>query len=156
MDYNLPERFELEYVDAHNERQRPIMIHRAPFGSMERFLGILIEHFAGEFPLWLAPVQVVIIPVREQHHEYAREVQGMLQRRGLRVEADLRDRNMRNKIREQRAQRIPYLLIVGDRDVREDTVSVRLRDDTDLGPRPLTTFAADARRLMNEKSLELY
>ena len=80
---------------------------------MERFLGILIEHFAGEFPLWLAPVQVVIIPVREQHHEYAREVQGMLQRRGLRVEADLRDRNMRNKIREQRAQRIPYLLIVG-------------------------------------------
>ena len=132
------------------------MIHRAPFGSLERFLGILIEHFAGEFPLWLAPVQVVIIPIREQHYEYAREVQDVLQRRGLRVEADLRDRNMRNKIREQRAQRIPYLLIVGDRDVQESTVSVRLRDDTDLGPRPLTRFAADVRRLVNEKSLELF
>jgi len=156
VDYNLPERFELEYVDAQNERRRPIMIHRAPFGSLERFLGILIEHFAGEFPLWLAPVQVVIIPIREQHYEYAREVQGVLQRRGLRVEADLRDRNMRNKIREQRAQRIPYLLIVGDRDVQESTVSVRLRDDTDLGPRPLTRFAADVRRLVNEKSLELF
>lgn len=155
VDYNLPERFELEYVDAHNERQRPIMIHRAPFGSIERFLGILIEHFAGEFPLWLAPVQAVVIPIREQHYEYAREVQGVLQGRGLRVQADLRDRNMRNKIREQRAQRIPYLLIVGDRDVEASTVSVRLRDDTDLGPRPLSTFAADARRLVNEKSLEL-
>ena len=155
VDYNLPERFELEYVDANNERQRPIMIHRAPFGSLERFLGILIEHFAGEFPLWMAPLQAVVIPIREQHYEYARAVEAALRERGLRAEADLRDRNMRNKIREQRAQRIPYLLIVGDRDVEARTVSVRLRDDTDLGARPLADFVEDAARLVAEKSLKL-
>ena len=155
VDYNLPERFELEYVDANNERRRPIMIHRAPFGSLERFLGILIEHFAGEFPLWLSPLQAVVIPIREQHYEYAREVEAALRERGLRAKADLRDRNMRNKIREQRAQRVPYLLIVGDRDVEARTVSVRLRDDTDLGARPLADFAGEAARLVAEKSLEL-
>ena len=155
VDYNLPERFELEYVDANNDRRRPIMIHRAPFGSLERFLGVLIEHFAGEFPLWLSPLQAVVIPIREQHYDYAREVETALRERGLRANADLRDRNMRNKIREQRAQRVPYLLIVGDRDVEARTVSVRLRDDTDLGARPLADFAGEAARLVAEKSLEL-
>ena len=155
VDYNLPERFDLEYVDANNERQRPIMIHRAPFGSIERFLGILIEHFAGDFPPWLAPLQAVVIPIREQHHDYALAVERALRQRGLRARADLRERNMRNKIREQRAQRVPYMLIVGDRDVEARTVSVRLRDDRDLGAQPLEKFIAEATQQIAEKALAL-
>lgn len=155
VDYNLPERFELEYVDSDNERKRPIMIHRALFGSVERFVGILIEHFAGEFPVWLAPVQAVIIPIRDHHNDYAKEVEVKLRAQGFRVESDLRDRNMRNKIKEHRKMLVPYLLIVGDRDMEDGTVSVRLRTDEDLGAIPLDQFSQMMSDLTKAHSMDL-
>ena len=141
VDYNLPQRFDLEYVDSDNQRKRPVMIHRAPFGSLERFIGILIEHFAGAFPPWLAPTQAVIIPIRDSHDDYATEVETLLKSRGMRVKADLQDRNMRSKIKQHRRMNIPWLLIVGDRDIENHSVSVRLRSDEDLGAMALTDFA---------------
>ncbi len=144
VDYNLPQRFDLEYVDSDNERKRPVMIHRAPFGSLERFIGILIEHFGGAFPAWLAPVQAVIIPIRESHNAYAEEIKSLLTARGMRVKADLQDRNMRSKIKQHRGMQIPWLLIVGDRDLEQRTVSVRLRGDEDLGAMPLEGFVEAA------------
>lgn len=155
VDYNLPERFELEFVDRDNERKRPIMIHRAPFGSMERFVGILIEHFGGAFPAWLAPIQAVIIPIREMHNDYARHVEAALRARGMRVQVDLRDKNMRNKIKDHRAMLVPWMLIVGDKDVQNNTVSVRLRTDEDLGAFPLSDFIAWASDLIANFSMEL-
>jgi threonyl-tRNA synthetase len=155
VDPNLPERFDLEYIDSDNTRKRPLMIHRALFGSVERFCGILIEHFAGAFPVWLAPVQAVVIPIREDHNEYAERVRKHLEAAGLRVEADLRDKNMRNKIKDHRKMLIPYLLIVGDQDVANETVSVRLRTDEDRGAMPLNAFTAMVQRLIADHSLEL-
>lgn len=155
VDYNLPARFELEYDDSDNERKQPVMIHRAPFGSMERFIGILIEHFAGEFPVWLSPEQVKIIPIRQDHNDYAVEIERYLKSLGLRVSADLRDRNMRNKIKEHRQMMIPYLLIVGDRDIENRTVSVRLRTDEDLGAMPMEEFGAMVQRLVDSHSPDL-
>ncbi len=153
VDYNLPQRFDLEYVDSDNTRKRPIMIHRAPFGSLERFIGILIEHFAGAFPPWLAPLQAVVIPIREAHNGYAREVTNLLKARGLRVYADTKDRNMRSKIRQHRAMLVPWLLIVGDRDVAARTVSVRLRGDEDAGALGIEDFAAAAQAIIGAKSM---
>ena len=144
VDYNLPQRFDLEYVDRDNERKRPVMIHRAPFGSLERFIGILIEHFAGAFPPWLAPTQAIIIPIRASHNAYASEVEALLKSKGMRVRADLQDRNMRSKIKAHRAMNIPWLLIVGDRDIENRSVSLRLRTDEDLGAMPLEAFAEAA------------
>ena len=155
VDYNLPQRFDLEYVDRSNERLRPVMIHRAPFGSLERFIGILIEHFAGAFPPWLAPTQTIIIPIRESHNAYASEVEALLKARGMRVKADLQDRNMRSKIRQHRRMNIPWLLIVGDRDIENRTVSVRLRSDEDLGAMPLEDFADGALNLIESQSQEI-
>lgn len=140
VDYNLPERFELEYTDSDNTQKRPVMIHRAPFGSMERFIGILIEHFAGEFPVWLAPKQVMVIPIGTDHVEYAQEVVDLLKEAGIRAYGDLREKHMRSKIKEHRKKLIPYLLIVGDRDVEDRTVSVRLRTDEDKGAMGLDEF----------------
>ncbi len=155
VDYNLPQRFDLDYVDRDNTKKRPVMIHRAPFGSLERFIGILIEHFAGAFPPWLAPQQAVIIPIRESHNAYAREVEALLKGRGLRARADLQDRNMRSKIRQHRAKLIPWLLIVGDRDIEQRTVSVRLRGDKDLGALPLADFAHKASDIIAAQSQEI-
>ena len=155
VDYNLPERFDLEYVDSDNERKRPVMIHRAPFGSLERFIGILIEHFAGAFPPWLAPIQAVIIPIRESHNDYAVEVENLLKTRGMRVKADLQDRNMRSKIKQHRRMNIPWLLIVGDRDIENRTVSLRLRTDEDLGALPLAEFVGAARERIDSYSQEI-
>lgn len=155
VDYNLPQRFNLEYVDRDNERKRPVMIHRAPFGSLERFIGILIEHFAGAFPPWLAPTQAIIIPIRESHNAYASEVASQLKKRGMRVKADLHDRNMRSKIKQHRRMNIPWLLIVGDRDIENRTVSVRLRTDEDLGALPLDAFADAAIEKISSYSQEI-
>jgi len=155
VDYNLPQRFELEYVDRDNERKVPVMIHRAPFGSLERFIGILIEHFAGAFPPWLAPTQAIVIPIRESHNPYASEVASLLKERGMRVKADLQDRNMRSKIKQHRRMNIPWLLIVGDRDVANRAVSVRLRSDEDLGAMPLAAFADAAAANIEAKSQEI-
>ncbi|MCY4144974.1 MAG: threonine--tRNA ligase [Chloroflexi bacterium] len=153
VDYNLPHRFDLDYVDSDNTRKRPVMIHRAPFGSLERFIGILIEHFAGAFPPWLAPLQAVVIPIRESHNDYALEVTARLKACGMRAHADTTDRNMRSKIRQRRAMLVPWLLIVGDRDVAARTVSVRLRGDEDVGALDIEDFAAAAQANIAAKAM---
>ena len=133
LDFNLPERFDMEYVSEGNERKRPIMIHRALFGSLERFFGVLIEHYAGLFPLWLAPVQVAVLTITERQDDYARNVVKALQQKGLRVEADLRNEKIGFKIREHTLKRVPYLLVLGDREMETATVAVRTRAGEDLG-----------------------
>jgi threonyl-tRNA synthetase len=155
VDYNLPERFDLEYVAEDGSRQRPIMIHRAPFGSMERFTGILIEHFNGAFPVWLAPVQAVLVPIADRHIGYAQEVARALRGIGMRVEVDTGKARMGAKIAAAREQHIPYMLIVGDKDAAAGTVSVRLRTDEDLGALPLDEFKAMASRIITSYSLDL-
>src|SRR5258708_1876125 len=155
VDYNLPERFELEYMGEDNTMHRPIMIHRAPFGSMERFIGILIEHCAGAFPAWLAPVQAMLIPVADRHVEYLRSVAAELRAAGLRVEVDEASSRMNAKIRTAQEQKIPWMLIAGDRDVDAGAVSVRLRTGEDLGAMPVETFARQAMHIVNSKALTL-
>ncbi len=154
VDYTLPERFEMEYTGEDNKPHRPVMIHRAPFGSLERFIGILIEHFNGAFPLWLAPVQMAILPVSNKVAEEADNLALELKNEGFRVEV-LTKGQLGKKIVEARSQKIPYLLVLGPRDVESGTVSVRLRDDTDLGAIPVDEFIAKARALVESRSLEL-
>jgi threonyl-tRNA synthetase len=155
VDYNLPERFELEYTGEDNQMHRPVMIHRAPFGSMERFTGILIEHFAGAFPVWLAPVQARLIPVADRHVEYLQGVAAQMKAAGLRVEVDSDKARMNAKIRVAQEQKIPWMLIAGDRDVEGGTVSVRLRTGEDLGGMPVAEFIQKARNIDSSKSLAL-
>ncbi|MGV3723652.1 MAG: threonine--tRNA ligase [Actinomycetota bacterium] len=144
VDYVLPERFQLEYTGEDGQPHRPVMIHRAPFGSLERFIGVLIEHFAGAFPLWLSPVHAVIIPIADRHAEYVAQVRDQLAAGGLRVEVDLRGDRMQSKIRDAQLQKIPYMLIVGDKEAAAEAVAVRSRDRGDLGPIPVTDFLAQA------------
>ncbi len=155
VDYNLPERFELEYTAEDGSRQRPIMIHRAPFGSMERFIGILIEHFAGDFPVWLAPVQAVMIPITDANVEYANSVANTLRAAGIHVEVDAGKQRMQAKIAANRERQIPYMLIVGNRDAAAGNVSVRLRSDEDLGAMPVADFLKLATGVIESKSLAL-
>ena len=133
LDFQMPQRFDLEYTGADGEKHRPIMIHRVAFGSIERFIGILIEHFAGKFPTWLAPVQVRVMAVSEKFSDYAQKVQDELKEAGIRSEADLRNEKLGYKIREARMQRVPYMVIVGEKEVEEGTISVRRRDEGDIG-----------------------
>jgi threonyl-tRNA synthetase len=133
LDYNLPERFGLEYIGKDNAAHRPVMIHRAPFGSMERFVGILIEHFAGAFPLWLAPEQARVMPVSERFREYGERVEQELRSHGFRVSGDYRPEKIGYKIREAQLEKIPYMLVVGEKEQSAGTVSVRDRVDGDLG-----------------------
>lgn len=142
LDFNLPERFEMEYVSEGNERKRPIMIHRALFGSLERFFGVLIEHYAGLFPLWLAPVQAVVLTITERQDDYAREVVEALRNKGLRAEVDLRNEKIGFKIREHTLKRVPYLLVLGDREMETQTVAVRTRSGEDLGSMGLDALFA--------------
>jgi threonyl-tRNA synthetase len=142
LDYNLPERFQLEYVGADNLPHRPVMIHRAPFGSMERFCGILIEHFAGAFPLWLAPEQGRVIPLRDTFNDYAKSVEKAMRERGLRVVGDYRHEDMRNKIREAQLEKIPYMLVVGGKEQEAGTVAIRDRIAGDMGAKPLVDVIA--------------
>jgi len=155
VDYNLPERFELEYVGEDNERHRPIMIHRALYGSMERFVALMIEHYAGAFPAWMAPVQAVMIPVADRHLDYARQVADQLHARGLRVEVDDSPGRVGGKIRTATQQKIPWMLVVGDRDIEKSAVSVRLRSGEDLGSMHVTDFMDLAAHLVETKSLDL-
>ena len=155
VDYNLPARFELEYVGEDNERHRPIMIHRALYGSMERFVAVMIEHFAGAFPAWLAPVQAMLIPVADRHLDYAHEVAAQLRDAGLRVEVDDSAGRMGGKIRNATTQKIPWMLVVGDRDIEKSAVSVRLRSGEDLGAMHVVDFIAQARHLVETKALAL-
>ena len=133
-DFNLPERFDLTYQDSEGGRSRPYMVHRAILGSLERFLGVLIEHYAGAFPLWLAPVQAVVIPIADRHLDYAESVRQQLQDQGLRVEVDSRSERMNQKIRQAQLQKIPYMLVVGDAEIEQGAAAVRLREGTNLGP----------------------
>ena len=134
VDYNLPERFDLQYVDSEGKTQRPVMIHRAPFGSMERFVAVLIEHFAGAFPVWLAPVQAVVLPIAERHAEYAEGFHEKLRAAGVRVELDAANETLNKRIRQAQMRKVPYMLIAGDREIEERQVSVRLRSGENLDP----------------------
>jgi threonyl-tRNA synthetase len=146
LDYNMPERFDLKYVGADNAEHRPVVIHRAIVGSFERFIAILIEHFAGAFPLWLAPVQAVVLPIADRHADYARGVRDRLAAAGLRVEVDERQEKIGFKIREAQVQKVPYMLVTGDREVAEGTVAVRSRSGGDQGSRRLDEFLDGARQ----------
>jgi threonyl-tRNA synthetase len=141
LDYNLPERFDLEYVGADDERHRPVMIHRAPFGSLERFIGVLIEHCGGDFPLWLAPEQVRILPVGDDFHDYARRVQATLREKDLRATVDDSDATVGYKIREAETQKVPVMLVVGGREEEAQTVAVRRHGSGEQDTRPLDDFA---------------
>ena len=143
LDFQLPQRFELEYVGADGEKHRPIMIHRVVFGSIERFIGILIEHFAGAFPTWLAPVQVRVLPISEKYMDYAKAVEKKLQDAGIRTELDERSEKIGYKIREAQTAKIPYMLVVGQKEEEEGTVSVRSRAAGDEGAKALDAFVAD-------------
>lgn len=153
VDYNLPERFGLEYIGADNQAHRPIMIHRAPFGSMERFIGVLIEHFAGSFPLWLAPEQGRVLSVSDKSEEYGRSVEKQMREAGLRIKGDYRSEKLGAKIRDGQLEMIPYMLIVGPRDAENGTVSVRDRKQGDLGAIPVADAIARFQREVAEKTV---
>ncbi|MDR3338890.1 MAG: threonine--tRNA ligase [Candidatus Symbiothrix sp.] len=142
VDYNLPERFELEYVGSDNQKHRPVMIHRAPFGSMERFVAVLIEHTAGKFPLWLVPDQAVILPISEKFNAYAEMVAKDLKKQGVRVIIDDRNEKIGRKIRDNELKKIPYLLVVGEKELENNEISVRKQGEGDVGSMKITTFAA--------------
>ena len=141
VDYNLPERFQLEYTGSDNQKHRPVMIHRAPFGSMERFVAVLLEHTAGKFPLWLTPEQAVILPISEKFNDYAYEVKRQLEEHDIRVEVDDRNEKIGKKIRDNELKRIPYMLIVGEKEAENGEVSVRKQGEGDKGSQKIITFA---------------
>jgi len=141
-DYYMPEQFELTYMGADNQEHRPVMIHRALMGAFERFIGILIEHYGGEFPLWLAPVQVRVLPIADRHVEHAREVAAELVDAGIRGEVDDRTESVGKKIRDGELKKVPYMLVVGDEEQAEGTVAVRKHREGDLGKSSVSDFAA--------------
>ena len=151
LDMQLPERFELEYTGEDGQKHRPVMIHRVVFGSIERFIGILIEHFAGAFPTWLAPVQAMIIPITDRQHEYAKELEKKLNAAGIRVEADYRSEKMGYKIREAQLKKIPYMLVVGDKEMEDGTVAVRARKEEKGGTMTVDAFLAAIRAEIDSK-----
>jgi threonyl-tRNA synthetase len=153
VDYNLPERFELEYIGADNQPHRPVMIHRAPFGSLERFMGLLIEHYAGAFPVWLAPVQATILPVTDDVFEYAQEVADRLKAANIRYQVDTRGERLGAMIRDAQMMKIPYMLVVGRREAEGGQVAVRLRTEEDLGAMDLDAFIKMAQEAIAEKQL---
>lgn len=142
VDYNLPERFDLSYIGSDNEKHRPVMVHRAPFGSMERFVAVLLEHCAGDFPLWLTPDQVMILPVSEKYHEYAEKLNEMLKRNEIRTLIDMRSEKIGRKIRDAEMKKVPYMLIVGEKEMNETAVSVRRHGQGDLGSMSVDEFIA--------------
>ncbi len=150
VDYNLPERFELEYTGADNQKHRPVMIHRAPFGSMERFIAVLIEHTAGKFPLWLAPDQVVILPISEKFNDYAHRVSHYFKQQGISSQVDDRNEKIGRKIRDNELKRIPYLLIVGEKEAETEEVSIRKQGDGDKGSMKFVNFAAQLNEEMEQ------
>lgn len=150
-DFNLPERFDLTYIGEDGQAHRPYMIHRALLGSMERFFGILIEHYGGAFPAWLAPTQAVIIPIADRHMDYAHQVAGKLKAAGLRVNVDERAERMNAKIRDAQKQKVPYMLVIGDKEMEQSQVALRKRSGENPGPMPLEDFLALAKKEIDEK-----
>ena len=156
LDFIQPENFELEYIGEDGQPHRPVMIHRAVTGTTERFMAMLIEHFAGAFPLWLAPVQAMVIPIADRHIEYANKVQAQLKASGLRADIDVRSERMNAKIRDAQLQKIPYMLVVGDKEAASAAVSVRLRTNVDLKSMPLAQFVTRSSEIVRTKSRELW
>ena len=150
VDYNLPERFKLEYTGSDNEKHRPVMIHRAPFGSMERFIAVLIEHTAGHFPLWLTPDQVVILPISEKFNDYAKQVSEYLNNNDVRATVDDRNEKIGRKIRDNELKRIPYMLVVGEKEMNEGTVNVRKQGQGDGGTQISMKFEDFANKINEE------
>jgi threonyl-tRNA synthetase len=156
LDFNQPENFQLEYIGEDGQAHRPVMIHRAVTGSTERFMAMLIEHFAGAFPVWLAPVQATIIPIADRHYDYASKVLATLKEAGIRAEIDARGERMNAKIRDAQMQKIPYMLVVGDKEAAADAVSVRLRSNVDLKSMPLNQFVERIGEIITTKNRELW
>ena len=154
-DFNLPERFDLSFINEKGEKERPVVIHRAISGSLERFMGVMIEHFAGAFPVWLSPVQAVLIPITDKQHDYCFTLQKQMREQGIRVEVDDRSEKMQAKIRDSQIQKVPYMLIVGGREVEANAVSVRQRDEQDLGSMPVVEFLSKIKEQIDKKSLNL-
>jgi threonyl-tRNA synthetase len=154
-DFNEPERFGMTYVDADGQHKRPYMIHRALLGSLERFFGVLIEHFGGAFPVWIAPEQAAVIPVAENFNDYARQVVAELKARDIRVTAELDDSRMNAKIRDCQTRKIPYMLVVGQRELDEGAVSIRLRDGKQLPSMKIADFAAYIENKVKTQDLNL-
>jgi len=152
LDMQLPERFELEYIGEDGQKHRPVMIHRVVLGSIERFIGVITEHFAGAFPAWLSPVQVKILTVTERADAYAKEVAAALDAAGFRAETDLRNEKIGKKIREATLEKTPYMLVLGDRDIENKTVSVRHRSGEDLGAMSLEAFSALLKDVVDSKA----
>lgn len=153
LDFNLPERFQLEYTGEDNQKHRPFMIHRALFGSIERFFGVLIEHYAGAFPLWLAPVQVAVLPITDRINEYAETIAGTLKKAGFRVEANVRSDKIGAKIRDAQLQKVPYMLVLGDKELEEQKVAVRERKQGDIGAMSLEEFLGMITQQKEQRSL---
>ncbi|MDI6803935.1 MAG: threonine--tRNA ligase [Bacteroidota bacterium] len=153
VDYVMPERFNLEYVGNDGQKHRPVVIHRAPFGSLERFIGVLIEHFAGEFPVWLSPLQVAVIPITDAQNDYALSITQKLKDAGVRVELDSRNEKVNYKIRDWETKKTPYMLVVGDKEKQSDTVSVRRHTKGDLGIKPVSEFLNQISNEIKEKQL---
>jgi len=151
-DFTLPKRFDLRYIGADGQAHQPVMLHRAILGSIERFFGVLIEHYAGAFPIWLAPVQVVVIPIAERHHGYARQVASQLRQAGLRTELDDRNEKLGYKIREAQTQKVPYMLVVGDKEAANGQVSVRNRFQGDEGAQTLDGFLASIQSFIETRA----
>jgi threonyl-tRNA synthetase len=151
-DFTLPRRFELEYIGEDGKKHQPLMVHRALYGSIERFFGILIEHYAGAFPVWLAPVQAVILPITDRHTEYAQKITKRLEEAGLRVSLDDRKEKVNLKIRDAQMQKVPYMLVVGDREAQNDSVSVRNRKHGDQGAQTVDQFLAAIGKLIETKA----
>lgn len=152
LDFQMPERFDMHYIDKDNEKKRPVMIHRTIFGSIERFMGILIEHYAGKFPVWLAPVQATILPISDKFNDYAYELRDKMKEEGIRVEIDDRAEKIGYKIREAQMQKIPYMLVVGEKEVSENKVAVRDREDGDMGQVDVEDFISQIKEEIDTKA----
>ena len=153
-DFTLPRRFGLEYIAEDGKAHQPLMVHRALYGSIERFFGILLEHYAGAFPVWLAPVQTAVLPITDKQLDYAKKVRDELDAAGIRVHLDDRSEKVNLKIREAQLQKIPYMLVVGAREAESGQVAVRNRKHGDQGAKPLADFIAGVRKLVETRSLE--
>jgi len=156
LDFQMPRRFKCTYIAKDGSEQTPIVVHRVIYGTLERFIGILIEHTAGAFPVWLAPVHAMIIPIADRHIDYASKVQATLREAGIRAEIDAGNERMNAKIRDAQLQKFPYMLIVGDKEVEADAVSVRLRTNVDLKSMPLAQFIEQVKEVIQTKSREVW
>jgi threonyl-tRNA synthetase len=151
LDFQLPQRFELDYIGEDGQKHRPIMVHRVIFGSIERFIGILIEHYAGKFPVWLSPVQVKILPITEKQAEYAEKLRLEMKAQGIRAEVDPRNEKIGYKIREAQMEKVPYMLVVGDKEAQEGLVAVRRRDKGDMGAISVEKFVETVKKEIADK-----